>query len=209
VLEKARTTKKSEERANLLGWLQSRGLPRAELVPIAVLPFGEGEDGLAVVAWLAQNLATRAAWDAHGFEIVSALMAGGAHAELGELCAAVWSEACRTAKEPPRGLLQAIEVAFAKTLLGTIRGALGRGSKARAMAALSALACLDLPSRMSQPVHDLRRADGAEDPDVAELIAVNERLVKHNDGGQASLEGVIAALHAIADAFGGEGSPGR
>ena len=37
---------------------------------------------------------------------------------------------------------------------------------------------------------------------LAALIAVNERLVKHSDARDASLEGVIAALHAIADAFG-------
>jgi hypothetical protein len=48
-------------------------------------------------------------------------------------------------------------------------------------------------------VHDLRRYAGVS-ADIAELIGVNERLVKHSDAGDASLEGVIAALHAIADA---------
>ena len=68
------------------------------------------------------------------------------------------------------------------------------------MAALSALACLDPPSRVSRAVHDLRGAAGADSDEIAELIGVNERLVKHGDARDASLEGVIAALHAIADA---------
>jgi hypothetical protein len=79
--------------------------------------------------------------------------------------------------------------------------ALAAGDEPRAMAALSALACLDPPSRISRAVHALRRAPGAT-AEVAALIAVNERLVKHSDARDASLEGVVAALHAIADAFG-------
>ena len=67
-------------------------------------------------------------------------------------------------------------------------------------AALSALACLDPPSRVSRAVHDLRRVPGASAAIVA-LLAVNERLVKHSDARDASLEGVIAALHALADAY--------
>jgi hypothetical protein len=56
-------------------------------------------------------------------------------------------------------------------------------------------------ARISRAVHDLRRNQGVS-TGVAELIAVNERLVKHGDARDASLEGVIAALHAVADAFG-------
>jgi hypothetical protein len=67
------------------------------------------------------------------------------------------------------------------------------------MAALSALACLDPPSRVSRAVHELRELRGSSE-EVAELIATNERLIKHSDARDASLEGVIAAVHAIADA---------
>jgi hypothetical protein len=31
---------------------------------------------------------------------------------------------------------------------------------------------------------------------------VNERMMKHSDGRDASLEGIVAAVHALADAFG-------
>src|SRR5690242_7070593 len=121
--------------------------------------------------------------------------------EIGELVTVAWSEAGRGGAEPPRGLLEAIQVAFALALIGMTREALSAGDEPRAMAALSALACLDPPSRVSRAVHDLGRARGASDG-IAELVAVNERLVKHSDARDASLEGVIAALHAIADAFG-------
>src|SRR6185369_1930929 len=106
----------------------------------------------------------------------------------------------RGGDDPPRGLLEAIQVAFALALIGMTREALTQGDEPRAMAALSALACLDPPSRVSRAVHELRRASASAD--VADLIAVNERLVKHSDARDASLEGVVAALHAIADAYG-------
>jgi hypothetical protein len=53
---------------------------------------------------------------------------------------------------------------------------------------------------VSGAVHDLRRTPGV-DAEIAELATVNERLVKHSRGREASLEGVVAALHAIADAW--------
>jgi hypothetical protein len=115
-----------------------------------------------------------------------------------EVCTVVWSLAGREGEDPPRALLEAMQTSFALALLGLCREALGRGDEDFAMAALSALACLDPPSRVSRAVHDLRRAP-AVSTDVAALLAVNERLVKHSDARDASLEGVIAALHAIAD----------
>jgi len=36
--------------------------------------------------------------------------------------------------------------------------------------------------------------------EIEELIGVNERMVKHGSASEASLEGVVAALHALADA---------
>jgi hypothetical protein len=201
VLEKARAATRGEERANLLGWLEAQGVARAALLPLALDPAGAGQVSYPVLSWLSRQLATRAAWDRHGRETLSALLAQRAFPEIGELCTVAWSEAGRGGVEPPRGLLEAIQVAFALALIGTTREALAAGNEAGAMAALSALACLDPPSRVSRAVHDLRRAPGASAA-IADLVAVNERLVKHSDARDASLEGVIAALHAIADASG-------
>lgn len=199
VLAKARATPRSAERANLLEWLEAREVPRATLLPIALAPMDGGAVSYGLIAWLARQLATRAAWDKHGRSTLSALMAQRAFSEIGELTTVVWSEASRSNKGPPSGLLEAIQVAFALTLIEGIHAALERGDEGRALVTLSALACLDPPSRVSRAVHDLRRHAGVS-ADVDELIGVNERLVKHSDAGDASLEGVIAALHAIADA---------
>jgi hypothetical protein len=202
VLEKLRRTRNGSERANLLAWLEAHGVPRAALLGLAFESIrGTGEVSYGLVAWLTRQLTTRAAWDKHGLEALSTLLDRRAFAEAGELVTIAWSEAGRDGETPPRGLLEAMQVAMALALLGMARGALARGDQAGAMAALSALACLDPPSRVSRAVHDLRRAPGAG-TDVAELIAVNERLVKHSAARDASLEGIIAALHAIADASG-------
>jgi hypothetical protein len=199
VLEKAKRTPRAAERANLLGWLEAHGVARATLLSIALAPIKNGEVSFAIVGWLARQLTTRAAWDKHGLAIFSALMDQQAFAELGDLVTVAWSEASRGDAEPPRALLEAIQVAFAHALVATARGALESGVPPRAMAALSALACLDPPSRVSRAVHELRVFCGSSE-EVAELIAVNERLIKHSDARDASFEGVIAAVHAIADA---------
>lgn len=134
-------------------------------------------------------------------------MAQKAFPEIGELVTVAWSEASRGSEGPPRGLLEAVQVAFAQALIEIIQAALEAGDERRALAALSALsalsalACLDPPSRVSRAVHELRRFAGVS-AEIADLIAVNERLIKHSNARDASLEGVVAALHAIADAFG-------
>ncbi|WP_437816464.1 hypothetical protein [Sorangium sp. So ce1078] len=199
ILEKARRTPRGAERANLLGWLEAHGVARAALMDIALGAIRAGGDAYAVLPWLARQLTTRAAWDKHGLETLAALMSTRAFSEIGELVTLAWSEAGQGGKEVSRGFLEAIQVAFALVLLGMAREALAAGNQAGATAALSALACLDPPSRVSRAVHELRRVPGASQ-DVVELIAVNERLVKHSDARDASLEGFVAALHAIADA---------
>ncbi|MFO0757689.1 MAG: hypothetical protein U0359_14425 [Byssovorax sp.] len=200
-LEKARRTSNGAERANLLHWLAAEDVPRVTLFPIALAAVHEGHVSYGLVGWLAKQLATRAAWDKHGLQALSALMAQKAFPEIGELLTVAVSEASRDKSPPPRALLESIQVAFALALLEIIEDALAAGREERALAALSALACLDPPSRVSRAVHELRRIAGVS-PEVAELIGVNERLVKHSDARDASLEGVVAALHAIADAFG-------
>lgn len=201
ILEKARRTRNESERANLLGWLEAHGVPRATLLDLALEAIRAGRMSVGLQSWLSRQLTTRAAWDKHGQIIVSALVGQRAFAEVSELVTIAWSEAGRGGKEPPRGLLEAMQVAFALALLDLARAALGRDDQDRALAALSALACLDPPSRVSRAVHELRRVPGAGAA-VADLIAVNERLVKHSDARDASLEGIIASLHAIADASG-------
>ena len=201
VLERARRTRSDAERANLLGWLESRGASRAVLIGVALEAVSGDRGSYGLSTWLSRQLTTRAAWEKHGFEVLSALVARRAFSEVSEIVTLVWSEAGQGGKEPPRGLLEAIQGAFALVLVDLVKGALARDDQERALAALSALACLDPPSRVSRAVHDLSRLPGAS-AEVAELIAVNQRMVKHGQARDASLEGVVAALHAIADTFG-------
>lgn len=200
IFEKARRTTRGGERANLLGWLEVHGAPRGALIEIALGSIRSGGISYAELSWLTQQLTTRTAWDKHGQETLTVLMAKRAFPEISELIAVTWSEAGRDGKDVPRGFLEAIQGAFALTLLGMTREALAAGDEPHALATLSALACLDPPSRVSRAVHELRRFPQVS-PEIQELIGVNERLVKHSDARDASLEGVVAALHAIADAF--------
>lgn len=200
VLEKARRAASDPERANLLSWLESRGVARATLLEAAAEAIRADRFGTGLITWLSSQLVTRAAWEKHGHELLAAFAGRRAFSELGEVVTLAYSEAARDG-EPPRGLLEAIQGAFALVLIGLAREALSRGDQERALAALSSLACLDPPSRVSRAVHELGRIPGAS-AEVSELIRVNERLVKHSDARDASLEGIVAALHAIADAFG-------
>lgn len=201
ILEKARRTPRGAERVNLLSWLEAHDAPRAMLVEIVIGAIRAGAISHPEVVWLSRKLVTRTAWDRHGLSVLSALLAARAFGEMSELIALSWSEAARDRDEPPQGFLEAIQVAFAMTLLALAREALAAKDERRALSTLSALVCLDPPSRVSRSMHELRRFQEAS-PEVLELIRVNERLVKHSDARDASLEGVVAALHAIADSFG-------
>jgi hypothetical protein len=202
VLEKARRTPRGAERVNLLAWLEAHDAPRGTLVDIVIdAARGGGAISHPEIVWLSRKLVTRTAWDKHGVPALSALLSARAFAEISELITLAWGETARESGEVPQGIVEAIQVALAMTLLGVARQALEVGDERRALSTLSALVCLDPPSRVSRSVHELRRFHDAG-PEVLELIRVNERLVKHSDARDASLEGVIAALHAIADSFG-------
>lgn len=204
VLEKARRTPRAAERANLLSWLERYEAPRAALFPIALRSIEHDEDpNFGVIAWLARQLSTRSAWDKHGLETISALLEQRALAELGELITMVVSDArVRTSasdtKPASEKIVEAVHGAFAEALVAEAKDALVKRDRLRARGALSALVCLDPPSRVSRAVHDLGRIDGT-DEELSELVAVNVRLVKHGDARGATLEGVVAALHALSD----------
>lgn len=202
VMEKARRARTDGERANLLAWLDANGAPRAATLDIALSAVRAGSYSNGLLSWLAGRLSTRSAWEKHGEEALAALAGRRAFSEISEVVTLAWSEAGHGGKEPPRGLLDAIQGALALVLVGLTRESLARGDREKALAALSALACLDPPSRVSRAVHELGRLPGATG-EIAELCAVNERLVKHGDARDATIDGVIAALHAIADAFDG------
>ncbi len=200
VIEKTRRSLRGNERANLLLWLEAQGASRAALLSLALEREGVGHASLALMSWVVKQLSSRAAWEKHGPEIFHKLLVQRAFADLADLATLAFSDASKEGEDPPKALVESIQAAFALALIRIAREAIAASSTPRAMAALSALACLDPPSRVSAAVHELRRAPNTP-AEVLELLAVNERLVKHSAATEASLEGTIAAVHVVADAL--------
>ncbi|APR79250.1 Hypothetical protein A7982_04597 [Minicystis rosea] len=206
ILERARQAFSAEERAALLGWLSQRGFARRPLVEVALGAVRSGALDPALLGWLADQLATRSAWEAHGVDVFLSFIDPGLFAELEDLLAQIWSHASRApivaghdAPEGPSRLLIAMHATFAAALVQAAREGLGAGDPAKALTALSALACLDPPPRLGRTIHDLSRMDGTT-AEVRSLIELNIRLVKHAGAREASFGGVIAAVQGLADA---------
>lgn len=203
IVERARMAWSSEERAMLLDWLARRGHPRKTLFDVALTAVRAGSIDPTLIAWMAGQLGTRAAWEAHGIDVFLAFIDRGAFAELEDMLAQTWSLASRP--EPDKGpsgarrLLEAMHAGFAAALVQATREALSANDTDKACAVLSALACLDPPSRLSRSIHDLKRAVDTEG-DALTLIELNARLVKHARAREATFESVIAALQGLADA---------
>jgi hypothetical protein len=201
VLEKARKTPRGDERAVLLAWLEERRVAKKTLIKIAADSLLTGEISASMLAWLSKQLSNRTGWDREGVVVLVAMIERRAFPEMSELFTFSWHEASVSeGNDVPRGFLTSVQAAFALALLHVTRQALLARRSSPAMAALSALACLDPPSRVSRTIHDLRRIPGIGE-EVRHLIEVNERLVKHSDARDASLEGIVAGVHALADAL--------
>jgi hypothetical protein len=196
--------------ADLLGWLERHDTPRRQLMEVAGRALRRGVLGNDLLAWVASRLATRSSWEQHGVGILSVLLERGACSELAELFAQSWSaagEGDRRApeggeaaglpgQETPAGFREAVHGALALALLRQTRAAVAAGQEDAALRALSALACLDPPSRLNPALHELARDDTASSA-VRELIEINAGLVKHGNGREATLQGVIAAVHVL------------
>jgi hypothetical protein len=199
VVEKARRASRGNERANLLAWLEAHGIARSALLSLALERAG-GSASLALMSWIAKQLGSRAAWEKHGPDVVHRLLSEGCYADLADLATLAYSEASRAGDELPRGLVEAIQAGFALAFVRAAKDAITSKDTPRAMAFLSALACLDPPSRVSAAVHELTRLPDVT-REVIELLSVNARLVKHSAATDASLEGIIAAVHVVVDAL--------
>lgn len=199
ILERAKNAWSAEERAILLEWLSSQGLSRKPLFDVATAALKAGENDPRLRGWLADQLTTRASWEAHGVDVVLALLDRQAFSELSALVTQVWGHR-EIAKKTSNGLLDAMMMALALGFIHVIREALTAALPEKALVYLSALACLDLPTRLSRTIHDLLRAPGS-DGEVRTLIEMNVRLVKHKRGRDPSFEDIVAAIHCLADAI--------
>lgn len=199
VAERAKRTRNADERANLLVWLERAELPRATLFAISLSPL-DGPMSMGLVAWIARHLSNRAAWEKHGLELCRVLLERGAYGEIAEVVTLVCGDPFRRDDaDRMRGVLEVIQYSLGAALVREAREGIVRRDEPRAMGPLSALVCLDPPSRLSRAVRELKSLD-APSQEIADLIAVNERMIRYSDARGATLEGVIAACHALADA---------
>ncbi|MFO0548126.1 MAG: hypothetical protein U0271_07045 [Polyangiaceae bacterium] len=197
----------AEEQVSLLYQLERQGISRTTLIPAAVYAIRGRGANLGVVAWLARNLTTRSAWERHGVEIIGAFIERAAFAELADLFTFSLSEAQREDADPADlKVVDAMTTAFATELVAMAQRALDPSAGAaaeppaerRALAALSALVCLDPPSRLSKSIHQLARLDSPS-PAVTDLLKVNQRLVRRASSRAPTFEGLIAAIHVLVD----------
>lgn len=209
VLDKARKTPRGDERAVLLEWLEHQGTPRAALVGVAAGAIRDGREiSASVLAFLAKRLSDPSAWQVEGVELLGALIERRAFSELSDLVTFTANEASSSspggAGAAPPALIGAMQGAFARALLAAARGSVESSRPERAAAALASLACLDLHADTVSALKELRGSVGeGADPHVLALLALNERRAQKGGEHASSLEGVIASIHAFADASAG------
>lgn len=200
VLQRIRRSRRGPELVALLDWLLAHGQARKKVLTLAVEALERGMLHRALVGWLADQLATRAAWEQSGAGVIAALVRLEALPELNDLMAMAWSQARRDHEddtEPPEGFRQAVHCAFAEVLHEAIGEALLQGDQSRALLSASALACLDPPPRFRKRLQGGGwSASGSEE--VEQILDMVRALTRHGGGRDASLRDVIAAVHALA-----------
>jgi len=163
-------------------------------------------DPIRITGFLARQLTTPAAWSKFGSEIVGPLVAQRAFTELSEL----FTQAYSHAKDAPAGkkpiseeraqkLIDAMHGALSRALAFEATAALSAGDAQRALALLSGVVCLVPSTRLVRDLRALSRAEGAGE-EIAHLTTLSDRRVKQRSARPASLEDLISAIHALADA---------
>jgi hypothetical protein len=200
-----------------LGWLAQHGVPRGELVALALEGFVAPDVTEATLAelirWLGERLVTRSAWESHGEAIlyrfyvrwgwdllgplfqllhfaIERSRALATDDKLTDLAHGLWS----LGASPP--WVPALHESLARVLIRIARELLERGHTGRAKATLAALSHLSPPSRVVPQVHRL-----LDLPDLAgelrELIELNVQLLRRENGKVASLEAILNALREL------------
>ncbi len=198
VLDKAKRSPRGMERAALLEWLAERKTPRDALMG-AVLDALSAEPA-SVIPFAARRLSTRTMWDRHGRDVIACLLAARAFSELSELVTLSLAEGKKAKENAESKLLDAIQLSFGAVLVDRSSEALSAGEGERALALLSALACLSPPARLGPSLRALVEASGGRD-DIARLVALSLRRTKQRKSCPPSLEDVVAAIHVLADAL--------
>jgi hypothetical protein len=191
-LDKARTSPSGEERAMLLEWLEGQGVAQGMLLAIALEGLRSGPVASPLVAWVGKKLSSREAWQQHGGALFSALVERHAFAEMQELLA-----------QGQDGLAAPALAALSNALVDRAHAAIGARDVAGAGAVLSGLMCLDVAEAQKERYRALAEAAREEQvsEDIVVLVELLLRQARQNAPRGETLEGMVAAVHALSDAL--------
>lgn len=204
--------------ANPLSWLDRHGVPRGELVMLAldgIIAPDVNEATLAeVIRWLGERMVSRSAWESHGEAVLYRFYTRWGWDLIGPLFQLLHHAIERSRVlangdgkpiELARGLLAvgaspswtaALHESLARVIVRVARESLQRGESARAKASLAALLHLNPPARVVPLVHCLHDLPDLA-ADIAELVELNVHLFRRENGRAATLEGVLNTLREL------------
>jgi hypothetical protein len=197
-LDKLLKSERGDELAMLLEWLEARGVEQNVLLGRALVNLAHGSSPVSApfVAGLAKRLTSKDAFFLHGIPFLAALIERRAFAELQEVLA--------QGADLAGGDVERVHASFGGVLLDSARMAIRSKDEPRAQAALAALSCLDVPAEVSGRFKLLKTAvkRASCGPAIVALVDLNARLARDKGKNPRSspLEGMIAAVHALADA---------
>lgn len=190
---RARAASGSSQRCDaILDLLARNGATRRSLVAIVCerlsrLTTRHFLVGMPLLVAVASRMNSRSAWEADGSRLVNALWGVNTDALL---------EICRIAvarSGDHERVTEAMQMVFARELVGRVREAMERGEQRAAQRGLLALMELDAPSRAIQLVLPLRKVPG-QDEEVRTALDACEHLLRRDAGRQPHVSTIAVAL---------------
>lgn len=200
VLERLRQTRNSPERIMLLEWLEKTGTARKDALRIALSSLRSPNVPQPLIAWFARQLQSHNAWKTAGKTLLGIFIQQRAFSEMIELATISFNTTPGEQGAPANShpLVESVAGAYISAFLTAARVALESGQAQTALAALSALLCLDLQPKLVRPLRALRRSTPL--PDALALLKYAERKAQGSPPQTPSLESIVAAVHAFSDA---------
>lgn len=202
VLERLRHTQHSPERIMLLEWLEKTGTARKDALRLAVSSLRSHDIPQPLIAWFARQLHSHNAWKTAGKALLDIFIERRAYSEMIELATLSFNPPPGDGSAPMQSnqhpIIESLVGAYSSAFVTVARGSLERGNAQNALAALSALGCIDLQPKLLRPIRLLKYISNA--PDVLALIQYLERKSQNQTAKTPSLENVVAAVHAFSDA---------
>ncbi|WP_437681679.1 hypothetical protein [Sorangium sp. So ce131] len=188
-----------EELAALLRWLAAHEEPLSSLIGVILYHLEARRPGHAALQWLTSTLRTRTRWAHHGRDVLLAMMDAEAWQELLKLVRDVLP--ARDAAADPDGrerqrMIVALHDSMARALVKLAERALERNATNEVLGALHGLAALHPLTSVRKLLHRLHEKPGVTEP-IAELIALNEELLRRDTTNDASEQDLRLALSLL------------